>query len=463
MSNQVEQNNTSFLIFGENGSGKSTISRVLREKRDAAKNGEINNDKDKNGDRIAEKFLEQTKISIKEIKTSKKDKVEWFFFGNDFKVDFSDSRTMFVSDNEEVSDNENVANIREKIELEERNLEVLAREIARYGGSNKNPEGSVARRIKRDFGKNSATFDRVRKEQFNAKGVEVFLEDIVEILKGSGYNNSQYETKELIEKYLENNKIDLIHRVREYKEEISKFRNQLQEVLKRENQENDYKSLISELNNALSMAFFDNERIRFNFNAEIEQFEVLVRNKKVDVLINLSTAEKNLISICWFFLNVTKKIQTSDIESYRIFVDDPISSTDSQNKMGIYCYLKYIINQVDTKNNKVKFVFFTHDMEVFNHIGKLLFDRLGKKGYETFVLKNKELQKIESFNYYSSLMNDVYDFARGEADGLTPYIGNIMRRLVEGYATFNYRMGIIEIFDNEEILDKIHEKNLKKV
>ncbi len=43
--------------------GSLNISRVLK-KRCAVKNSEIDNDKDENGDRIAEKFLEQTKCTL---------------------------------------------------------------------------------------------------------------------------------------------------------------------------------------------------------------------------------------------------------------------------------------------------------------------------------------------------------------------------------------------------------------
>lgn len=457
MSNQENQNNTSFLIFGENGSGKSTISRVLKEKRDAVKNSEIYNVKDKNGERIAVKFLEETGIVITE--TGKAKKEEWFFFGHDFKVDFSDSRSMFISDDEEVSEKENVADVRYEIEFEKTNLEVLARGLARYGGSNKHPEGSIARRINRDFGKNSATFDRVRKEQFNAKGVEVFLKDVVEILSGSEFNDAQNRTKELIEKYLRENGVDLGRRLDEYDKKLSGLNNKLQEVVKNKNEKINYKRVLEKLNSDIALVFFDRNRLKLNFNAEKEQFEVKVRGELVDVLNNLSTAEKNIISICWYLLMVSQ--HTESTKKVRVFLDDPISSTDSQNKIGIYCYLKYIMNKLIEEKDSVSFVFFTHDMEVCNNIKQLFSDIYSGK-YKTLMLKNKTFENLTKINYYSALMNDIYKFARGEAEELSPYIGNIMRRVVEAYATFNYAMGFIEFFKKEEILDKIKDIKIKE-
>lgn len=470
MSNQEKQNNTSFLIFGENGSGKSTISRLLKEKRDAVRdNGEDKNYEDKNGEELVGKFLQETNIAIEEIETSEKDRVEWFFFGHDFKVNFSDSRSMFISDDEEVSDNEDIADVRYEIEVEKTNLEVLARGLARYGGSNKKPEESIARRIYRDFKKNSATFDRVRKEQFNAKGAKGFLEDVVEILEGSGYNDNQNETKKRIEEYLRENGVNLDQRIDEYNKKLSDLEEKLLKVVKDKNRIINYKRVVEELNSDIALVFFDSNRLKLNFNTEKDQFEVEVRGKRVDVLNNLSTAEKNIISICWFLLMVRQNDEST--KKVRVFLDDPISSTDSQNKIGIYCYLKYIMTKLNEKKaNKekeeekeyVSFVLFTHDMEVCNNIEKLFLEIYGKKKYKTLMLKNENFEDITIFNYYSALMNDIYRFARGEAEDLEPYIGNIMRRVVEAYATFNYTMGFIEFFKNKDILKRIKVTKIKE-
>lgn len=87
----------------------------------------------------------------------------------------------------------NESNLIEKVESE---LERLAKEIARYGGSNNSPDGTMARRLS-SFGIIGATFNRNSKESIS--NPLSYLENIVnselynEMLK---YNNDGIFDKE---------------------------------------------------------------------------------------------------------------------------------------------------------------------------------------------------------------------------------------------------------------------------
>ena len=70
-------------------------------------------------------------------------------------------------------------------------------------------------------------------------------------------------------------------------------------------------------------------------------------------------------------------------------------------------------------------------------------------------------------NEYTELINIIFDYGSGGADGQGNYIGNIMRQVMEAFATFEYKKTIKSVFTDDAILetmeheeDRIHFKNL---
>lgn len=59
-------------------------------------------------------------------------------------------------------------------------------------------------------------------------------------------------------------------------------------------------------------------------------------------------------------------------ESCLIVIDDPISSFDFENKIGILSFLKYMIEKILSNNLKSKILIMTHDFSTFFNLNKLL-------------------------------------------------------------------------------------------
>lgn len=58
-------------------------------------------------------------------------------------------------------------------------------------------------------------------------------------------------------------------------------------------------------------------------------------------------------------------------------------------------------------------------------------------------------------NFYSKHITDIYLFALGHKKELQFYIGNVMRKVLEGYSTFNYCMGMEELSTSVEIKNEL--------
>ncbi len=70
-------------------------------------------------------------------------------------------------------------------------------------------------------------------------------------------------------------------------------------------------------------------------------YEVLVRRKNIP-LHRLSIGERNIISLCYFFSKINEQKNTNQIykNPKLVIVDDPISSFDAQNKIGVLSFFK---------------------------------------------------------------------------------------------------------------------------
>lgn len=112
--------------------------------------------------------------------------------------------------------------------------------------------------------------------------------------------------------------------------------------------------------------------------------------------------------------------------NYLIVIDDPITSFDAENKVGMLSYLKSQVQEFILENANTKFLVMTHDMMTFTsifHINEEL-SSVVKDKYANFAgtqLKNKSWilcdSKLEEYknneaNEYSRLYNLIYDFAK---------------------------------------------------
>ncbi|WP_279753369.1 AAA family ATPase [Rothia dentocariosa] len=190
------------------------------------------------------------------------------------------------------------------------------------------------------------------------------------------------------------------------------------------------------INELLSVVFGNNG---ISLEPDVDLGYRVVNNNK-DVPPNrLSTGEQNILSLCYFFVNIAndKKFEESYGSNQLIVLDDPISSFDYDNKYGAIALLGYIARSLFQEGSKTKLLIMTHDPSVASDISKFMKDiRSGRVLCWEF--QNDDLKQV-NFDYvdeYKRILSCMCDFALEEASvGKIP-TANEVRRVWEAFLRF---------------------------
>ena len=180
----------------------------------------------------------------------------------------------------------------------------------------------------------------------------------------------------------------------------------------------------------------------------------------------LSTGERNSLALCYFFSTIMQGREKDKVynEPYLIVIDDPVSSFDIENCIGVLSFLKcqlqpYLCGQDDTK-----VLIMTHDLQAYFDLQKAseeLANACSRNGSKcTFSHlelshNNIAIFKVKKRHEYTELLKDVYNFAISGDEEKLATIGNSMRRVVEAFSSFLYKCSIQELSTRQDILGQI--------
>lgn len=273
-----------------------------------------------------------------------------------------------------------------------------------------------------------------------------------------------YKLYEIQEKQFEQIKVDSKQndeKIKETKEEITKLESEKQNV----------KIANDKINIFLEYIFMSKNRLRIEY--DVNKIIYLVKSHNKDIRPkDLSTGERNIIALCYFFVKILEN--TSEINEFKeeifIVLDDPISSFDMENKVGLFTFLRMMFNKIMNNNEGSKIISFTHSLETMFNLEKICSDIKINLNI-TYCLLELKNSKLEDFAYkrrndYKKMLEDIYKYAKIEDDKieneLDDTIGNTMRKLLEAYSTFNYNKGIEEVTRNKNILEKVENEDIKQ-
>lgn len=192
-----------------------------------------------------------------------------------------------------------------------------------------------------------------------------------------------------------------------------------------------------------------------------ENNQYVLKSKGKDVQpSDISTGEINILALCYFFTLITEKTEEDQLYSKEILVviDDPISSFDLNNKIGIITFLVRQINEIINGNKNSKILLFSH--ELYTIISLSNKDNYNIE-FNSYIISDFKLEKkdISRYNTYKELFNQVYDYASDINDIDEMYIGNTMRKVLEAFSTFIFNTGINSVMKNKNLLkDKLKNK-----
>lgn len=181
---------------------------------------------------------------------------------------------------------------------------------------------------------------------------------------------------------------------------------------------------------------------------------------------DISTGERNALALCYFFSESGKgKFEgAEDADPQYIILDDPISSFDLENKVGIYSLIRERATCILESNTESLITIMTHDASVmtelshsFDDISKQLNGTQHKFKTDYLELRNRTTTKlILRGSEYSTLLERAYRFAASDQEDTEEsyVIGNILRRIMEGYGTFNYALGMQKLARDTDLLER---------
>lgn len=260
------------------------------------------------------------------------------------------------------------------------------------------------------------------------------------------------------------------------KQKIDDITNQLnnikEQIRKLQEQKKSVDIALEIINSSLRYVFFSRDRLEIKTDEDCYK---LMSNKKPVKPKDISLGERNILALCYFFTEILRKKEKNKAYSNELFIviDDPVSSFDLENRVGIMSLLKEKMSSILCSNPNTKIIILSHDIQsVFDfekmssEIEKKASVKYGSKTckYRILELNQKSLCdfRYKKRSEYTELIKEIYDFAANGTDKYELTIGNTMRRALESFSTFYFKMGIDEISYSSEVLEILNEECFKK-
>mgnify|MGYP001080534036 CR=1 FL=1 len=219
------------------------------------------------------------------------------------------------------------------------------------------------------------------------------------------------------------------------------------------------------INSYLANVYFDSRK--FQLLPKGDRFGIISNGHSVSPK-DVSTGERNILALCYFFSEGGKNKQKGheDDEAQYLILDDPISSFDMENRIGVCSLIRDRSEHLLKSNAESRITVMTHDrsaveelLNIFKDI-KSMDDVLSGENIDNDLLElwDKRSKKYDKKNgEYATLLKRAYDFAAAEeVDPNESYvIGNILRRVMEGYSTFNYGIGMAQLSRDPDLQNRL--------
>lgn len=268
-------------------------------------------------------------------------------------------------------------------------------------------------------------------------------------------DNSDLYEKFIKERSQLENKIDkLLHDKSSVEDDIADIKSQMQNV----------DIAVDKINAFLEYIFCDKEKLKLTFK---ENEYLLMSKDKFVKPSEISLGERNILGLSYFFVSIleNKKLEEGYKKPSLIVIDDPISSFDNSNKIGIISFLKFQMNQFLGGNENTKAIILTHDLstyfsleKLFTSLTKSFKNKWDKKViFETLKLAGNKISKFKTSKYqqYDEYLETIYKFAT-DVNTYEMFIGNIIRQVLEAFSTFEYGDGIDAILDGDITSEKLN-------
>lgn len=240
------------------------------------------------------------------------------------------------------------------------------------------------------------------------------------------------------------------------------------EIASLEHKRNSTNISVQIINDFLSFVFFDRSRVSLHESTGC--YKLKVRGKSI-LPSDVSVGERNAIALGYFFASMAEGL--SKDERYKkpslVVMDDPVSSFDFDNRIGIISALRWQIGEHIKACDQSKFLIMSHDVITVQDMARFakdindahanlqssFFTLSGLKIDNVYSHKVK-MGKITDLGTYGQLVKEVFRAACAENAASFPghaSIGNTIRKMLEAYSSFVYSKGANYLAHSSKLLD----------
>lgn len=305
------------------------------------------------------------------------------------------------------------------------------------------------------------------------------LEDCV-----STFNRSVNERENLKKKVLQENEIlakkrlaVLLNGYKNASKAYEDCKNAITRLAKdKDRVENEIKDLRSQIERTDIALDYINEQLQYVFYSDKKAklvagdgcYKLKIRGRDVPPK-KISVGERNVLGLCYFFAKLfsNKKKEEKYKDEILIIIDDPISSFDYGNKLGVMSLLRYQFSNIKKGNSNSRVLVLTHDLcSAFDLVKVRSELNGGNGGNKKFLeLVDRKLKQRKVSSEYKKLLEYVYEYAKNPTDDEDEHvetsIGNAMRRVIEAFSSFCYNMSFEEMMCHEGVLSAISDEKRK--
>lgn len=327
----------------------------------------------------------------------------------------------------------------------------------------------------------------VMEEAFNAEMVDGYSAHLVNYMAAmkvlevcvETFNRSVNEREKLKRKVLQENELLAKKRLtvllESYKQANKAYEN-CQKTLSRleedkERTEGEIKALKARIERTDIAQDYINEELQYVFYSDTKVklvagdgcYKLKVNGRNVPPK-KISVGERNVLGLCYFFARLfsDKKEDDKYKDEILIVIDDPVSSFDYGNRLGVMSLLRHQFSSIKKGNSNSRILVLTHDLRSAFDLVKMrseLNNGTRAKGKKFLELVDKRMKEREVSNEYKKLLEYVYDYAKNPTDDKEEYvetsIGNVMRRVLEAFSSFCYNMKFEEMMCREGVLKAV--------
>lgn len=211
---------------------------------------------------------------------------------------------------------------------------------------------------------------------------------------------------------------------------------------------NNIRIALNYINQCIAFVFADPNRLKLE-PTNNGKYRLLSRGTVVPPH-KVSVGERNIIALSYYFakLNEGADMSSSNGQPVLMVIDDPVSSFDAGNKVGILSLLKWQIEEYfnNMGAGDCKVLLMSHDLLTI-HDFEAIYSELsvlwtyGKKDVaNVYELHRKAYRDGRVYSEYSTMLRNIYFLAIADNPDSGRYVGmgNTMRRVLESFAKIMY-------------------------